>query len=79
MGQSVQRSLRDSELLLALAGGTRLTLTACRRSDSFLFGWYSSLADEPRGARFGLPLEQQVAEARRDFHEPAGFVPPRIS
>ena len=77
LGQPVERSLKDSDLLALLCGGNCLLLTECRRSDQFLFDWYASLVEEPRGARFGRPLNAVVAEARAEFRESraTGFLP----
>ena len=49
-----------------MAGGNRLTLTKCRRSDQFLFDYYGSLIRG--GARFHLPLAEVIEEARELFH-----------
>ena len=59
-------ALWHSSLLHTLAGGNRLVLTECRRSERELFDWYSSLI--PGGARFEAPLAQVLAEARAAFH-----------
>ena len=42
-------------------------LTGCKRSDHFLFQWYASLVDEPKGWRHARPLMQNVADARQEF------------
>ena len=67
LGQSVQKSFRDSALLHLLCGRNRLLLTHCRRSDHFLFEWYASLVDEPKGWRHERHLTQNVADARQEF------------
>jgi hypothetical protein len=59
-------AFQRSALLHRLAGGNRLTLTTCRRSDSELFEYYSSLIQG--GTRFNLPLSQVLQEARERFH-----------
>ena len=67
----------DSDLMALLCGGNCLLLTECRRSDQFLFDWYASLVEEPRGSRFGRPLGVVVKEARAEFTEAkaTGFLP----
>ena len=54
-----------SSLLHTLAGGNRLVLTECKRSECTLFDWYSSLI--PGGLRYELPLAEVLAEARAAF------------
>ena len=54
-----------SNLLRIMAGGNRLTLRECRRSEAELFSWYASLITG--GARFLAPLADVVAEAKRAF------------
>ena len=54
-----------SRLLHRMAGGNRLVLTECMRSDAVLFGFYSTLI--AGGARFAAPLSAAVADAKRDF------------
>jgi hypothetical protein len=53
--------LEGSVLLRRLAGGNRLTLTECLRSDQRLFGFYASLVHQDR------PLAESVAAARAQF------------
>ena len=57
--------LAESRFFHRLTGGNRLTLTTCRRSDSFLFDFYSSLIHG--GSRFHLPLNDLLNEARNLF------------
>ena len=57
--------LPASRMFHRMAGGNRLTLTTCRRSDSFLFDFYSSLIKG--GCRFTLPLNDVLNEARTLF------------
>ena len=77
LGHPVQRSFKDSDLLALLCGGRCLLLSECKRSDQFLFDWYASLVQEPRGSRFGKPLEAVVGECRAEFLETkaTGFLP----
>jgi hypothetical protein len=77
MGVPVSRSLNGSALLHSLSGGSRLTLTECRRSDGELFDWYSSLVAEPPGARHTAPIAENAAQARARFTEDraVGFIP----
>jgi hypothetical protein len=74
-GQSFSKSFEGSSLLRNLAGGNRLTLTQCRRSDAQLFAFYSSLI--PGGARHERPLADIVIEARQTYHasKASGFLP----
>ena len=74
-GKPFAKPFEASSLLHGLAGGNRLTLTECRRSDAHLFGFYGSLI--PGGSRHEAPLEQVVAEAREVFHvsKARGFIP----
>jgi hypothetical protein len=51
-----------SRLLWRMADGNRITLTQCRRSDSLLFDFYSSLI--PGGSRFHIPLRDVVHMAQ---------------
>ena len=60
----VDRLLR-SRLLYLLAGGNRVVLRECRRSERQLFDWYSSLI--PDGARFETPLADVLRQARATF------------
>ena len=57
--------LRDSALLKQLAGGNRITLTECRRSDEKLFGFYASLVEG--GSLEHSTVEQAVEDAMRAF------------
>ena len=58
-------ALWNSSLLHTLAGGNRLVLRECRRSELGLFDWYSSLI--PGGLRYETPLADVLAEARETF------------
>ena len=58
--------LSASRMFHRMAGGNRLMLRTCRRSDSFLFNFYSSLIKG--GCRFQLPLNAVLAEARGLFN-----------
>jgi len=58
--------LHRSRFLHQLAGGTRLVLTECRRSETDLFEFYSSLI--LGGSRFTIPLETVLNEARGLFN-----------
>ena len=74
-GQPFTKPFEDSALLHGLAGGTRITLTECRRSDEQLFAFYASLI--AGGTRRNRPLKDNVAEARQIFHasRATGFIP----
>ena len=48
-----------------MAGGNRVTLIECKRSDSKLFDFYSSLI--PGGSRFEIPLEDCITQAKELF------------
>ena len=74
-GKPFTKSFEGSSLLHTLAGGNRLTMRTCRRSDAELFSYYSSLI--PEGARHETPLPDVVAEARRIYHvsRATGFIP----
>jgi hypothetical protein len=65
-GKNFFKSFEGSGLLHQLAGGARVTLTECRRSDTQLFGFYSSLI--PGGARHHKSLQENVLEAQQIFH-----------
>ena len=56
--------LEGSVLLRRLAGGNRLTLTLCLRSDERLFGFYAGLVHGER------PLAESIAAARAQFKLP---------
>ena len=58
-------ALAKSRLLHTLAGGNRLQLTECKRSDSELFDFYTRLI--PGGDLFGLAVATAVAQARARF------------
>ena len=58
-------ALAKSRLLHTLAGGNRLRLTECKRSDHELFRFYTRLI--PGGNLFGLPVAAAVAQARDKF------------
>jgi hypothetical protein len=77
MGEPVSKSLGGSALLHSLCGGSRLTLTQCRRSDSELFTWYAALVAEPLGSRHTAPIAENAALARARFTEDraVGFIP----
>jgi hypothetical protein len=74
-GRPFTKSFEGSSLLHQLAGHTRVTLTECRRSDEFLFAFYSSLI--PGGSRHEKALRENVLEARQLFHptKATGFIP----
>ena len=57
-----ENAFETSGLLHTLAGGNRLELVECRRSDAELFGFYSSLI--AGGSRFELGLADAVREAK---------------
>ena len=61
-----EHSFEHSALLHRLADGNRVTLTECRRSDTQLFNFYSSLIQG--GSRWELPLEQCISEAKAQFN-----------
>ena len=58
--------LSASRMFHRMAGANRLTLRTCRRSDTFLFDFYSSLIRG--GCRFTLPLNDVLQEARNLFN-----------
>ncbi|MCP3864183.1 MAG: AAA family ATPase, partial [Aestuariibacter sp.] len=58
-------ALLRSNLLHTMAGGNRVELTECRRSDTSLFEYYASLI--PGGLRFELPLVECVRQAKTAF------------
>jgi hypothetical protein len=60
-----EESFRTSALLHRMAGGNRLRLTTCRRSDIALFAYYSSLI--AGGSRFHQSIADVISEARRMF------------
>ena len=55
-----------SNLLHRMAGGNRLTLTECKRSDSQLFNFYTRLI--PGGDLFEQPIQEVVKIARERFY-----------
>jgi hypothetical protein len=57
-------ALQNSNLLHTMAGGNRVTLTECRRSDRELFDFYASLV----GYRNDLTLRTILAEAKATFN-----------
>ena len=59
-------ALEKSALLYRLADGNRVTLTECRRSDTRLFDFYSSLI--PGGSRADLPLCECIKQAKEQFN-----------
>jgi hypothetical protein len=61
----VEDALANSRLLHTMAGGNRLSLTECKRSDHDLFNFYTRLI--PGGDLFGLPIQSAVAQARERF------------
>jgi len=77
LGQPVDKTFGDSDLLHLLAGGSKLTMTTCRRSDEALFNWYSSFVAEPRGWRHCQTIAETVSQARAEFTESraTGFLP----
>jgi hypothetical protein len=58
-------ALAQSRLLHTLAGGNRLRLLECKRSDTELFAFYTRLI--AGGDLFGLPVATAVAQARERF------------
>ena len=65
-GQAVGEDVfARSRLLHTMAGGNRLRLTECKRSDDVLFRFYTRLI--PGGDLFGLPVATAVAQARERF------------
>jgi len=58
-------ALAQSRLLHTLAGGNRLRLTQCKRSDTELFAFYTRLT--AGGDLYGLPVGVAVAQAREKF------------
>ncbi len=58
-------AFQRSALLHRLCGGNVVNLTVCRRADSVLFDYYSSLIEG--GARFEIPLARAVGEAMDIF------------
>ena len=65
-GQAIdEHALEKSRFLHELAGGTRVRLNECRRSDKRLFDFYSSLL--AGGARFAKSLNDCVTDATQEF------------
>ena len=58
-------TFQNSKLLHRLASGNRLTLTECRRSDTVLFDFYSSLT--PGGVKYDEPLCDILQSAKETF------------
>ena len=58
-------AFQNSTFFGGKCGGYRLRLTACRRSDTQLFEYYSSLIRG--GSRFQLDLREVLADARQRF------------
>ena len=58
-------ALAQSRLLHTLAGGNRLRLLECKRSDTELFSFYTRLV--AGGDLFGLPVATAVAQAKEKF------------
>ena len=58
-------ALAKSRLLHTLAGGNRLRLTECKRSDRELFDFYTRLI--PGGDLYGMAITSAVAQAREVF------------
>ena len=58
-------SFQNSNLLHSMAGGNRVTLTECRRSESELFRFYASLVE--CGSRVCLPLSEAIHQAKAQF------------
>ena len=48
-----------------MAGGNRVTLRECKRSDAELFDWFASLI--AGGSRFQTPLVEVIDAAKRAF------------
>jgi len=59
-------SLEKNRILHLLAGGNRLILRECRRSEKELFNFYSSLIHG--GNRWFTPLKEVLQKAREEFH-----------
>ena len=65
-GQAVgEDAFAQSRLLHTMAGGNRLRLTECKRSDDVLFRFYTRLL--LGGDLFGMPISTAVAQARERF------------
>ena len=59
-------AIENSRMFHRICGGNRIRLTECKRSDATLFDWYTSL--ERDGARYNIPLDDVLHEARRFFN-----------
>ena len=59
-------AFEKSRFLHLMAGGNRLILTECRRSETQLFNFYSSLIHG--GSRWFTPLAEVLQKAREEFH-----------
>ena len=57
--------VEKSRMFHSLCGGNRVTLKTCKRSDSTLYDWYTSLC--PGGSRFETDFQEVLAEARGFF------------
>ena len=64
-GQPTERSAENSSLLWSMAQGNRCILTHNHRSDPKIFDFCASIC--PCGVRADLTLQEQVANAKRDF------------
>jgi hypothetical protein len=67
-----EQAFERSNLLHTMAGGNRVTLTECRRSDAELFGFYSGLIEEEPVNASGVciekpPLSAWIAAAKEQF------------
>ena len=60
-----ENAFEKSNLLHRMAGGNRLTLTECKRSDSQLFDFYTRLI--PGGDLYEQPIQEAVKLARQQF------------
>ena len=59
-------AFEKSRFLHLMAGGNRLILTECRRSETQLFNFYSSLIHG--GSRWFTPLAEVLQKAKEQFH-----------
>ena len=64
-GQPTERSAENSSLLWSMTQGNRCILTHNHRSDPKIFDFCASIC--PGGSRTDLTLQEQVANAKRDF------------
>ena len=58
-------AFQRSALFHRMAGGNRVTLRECKRSNAELFDWFASLIEG--GARFQTPLPQVIEATKRAF------------